>query len=380
MIRRLMIANRGEIVCRIARTARDLGISTVGVYSEPDRNAVHTDAVDTAVALGGVSPSESYLRGDAIIRAALDTGCDALHPGYGFLAESAVFAQAVIDAGLIWVGPTPAQIALLGDKVAAKRVAVEAGVPTTPVIAVDAGSRSRVAELSSARQSERRRWRARHADRAFSRASCTIRSPRRPGRRRRRSATRPSSWSRSSKVAVTSRSRSWATRFGHVIHFGERDCSIQRRNQKIVEESPSPGITDEVRATLQQGALALARHVGYQNAGTVEFMVGEAADGSAMITLLEVNTRLQVEHRVTEEVTQHDLVELQLRIAGGEPLGIEQHEIDPVGHAIEMRLVAEDPAHGWLPSTGEVVEWEPGGGPTTLRSAPARSSRATTTR
>ena len=354
---RLLIANRGEIACRIARTAHRMGISTVGVYSEPDRNALHVDSVDIAVALGGSTPAESYLRGDAIIQAALATGATAIHPGYGFLAENADFAQAVIDAGLIWVGPTPDQIRLLGDKVAAKRAALAASVPTTAIVEVAPGAvpqglampvlvkaaaggggrGMRVvhqqAELASAVEAA-----SREAASAFGDGTVFIEPFIMQGRH--------------VEVQILGDAH------GNVVHLGDRECSIQRRNQKVVEEAPSPGITDDVRAQLHEGALALARHVGYLGAGTVEFMVGEAGDGVPTITFLEVNTRLQVEHPVTEAITGIDLVEMQIGVANGHALPFEQHDIAFTGHAIEVRLVAEDPAAGWLPSTGTVTEFE----------------------
>ena len=350
-ITRLLIANRGEIAVRIARTAHRLGISTVGIYSEPDANALHVDSVDVAIALGGSTPAESYLRGDAIIEAALATGADAVHPGYGFLAENAAFAQAVIDAGLVWVGPTPEQVTLLGDKVAAKRAALDAGVPTTSLIEVVDGRVADGAEVTypalvkAAAGGGGRGMRvvrsaddlddavaaaSREALAAFGDGAVFIEPFLERGRH--------------VEVQV------FGDRHGNVVHLGERECSIQRRNQKIVEESPSAGISDEVRTTLCEGAVALARHVGYEGAGTVEFMVG--ADEA--ITFLEVNTRLQVEHPVTEAVTGLDLVELQLRVAAGEALPITQADVAIGGHAIEVRVVAEDPAAGWMPSTGRI--------------------------
>jgi propionyl-CoA carboxylase alpha chain len=349
MIRRLLIANRGEIAVRIARTARRMGIDTVGVYSEPDATALHVDAVDVAVALGGASPAESYLRGNTIIAAARAEGCDAVHPGYGFLAEDATFARSVVDAGLIWVGPKPEQIELLGDKVAAKRAAIAAGVPTTDVFAAapgvipaDApipalvkaaagggGRGMRVVrrgdELAEAIEAA-----AREAAATFGDGTVFIEPYIEGGRH--------------VEVQIIGDTH------GSVIHLGERECSIQRRNQKIIEETPSVGITPEIRAALCEGALALARHVGYQGAGTVEFLVG--ADGT--INFLEVNTRLQVEHPVTEAVTGLDLVELQLRVAAGDVLPLAQGDVVFSGHAIEVRVVAEDPAAGWLPSTGTI--------------------------
>ncbi len=357
MISRLMIANRGEIVSRIARTARRVGIATVGLYSEPDRNAVHVNVVDAACALGGASPAESYLRGDAIIAAALALDCDAVHPGYGFLAENAAFASDVVDAGLIWVGPPAKQIELLGDKVAAKRLAVEAGVPTTPLTEVRDG-----------------------VDPATLTYPLLVKAAAGGGGRGMRIVRGAAEL----EDAITAASREALAAFGDdvvflepfidrgrhvevqilgdaydtILHFGERECSIQRRNQKIVQEAPSPGITDAVRAQLHAGALRLAEHVGYQNAGTVEFMVGETDEGEPRIAFLEVNTRLQVEHRVTEAVTGFDLVELQLRVAAGEAIGLTQDAIVVSGHAIEARLVAEDPTAGWLPSTGTITEFD----------------------
>jgi propionyl-CoA carboxylase alpha chain len=367
-ITRLLIANRGEIAVRIARTAHRLGISTVGVYSEPDANALHVDSVDVAVSLGGSTPAESYLRGDAIIEAARATGADAVHPGYGFLAENAAFAQAVIDAGLVWVGPTPEQVTLLGDKVAAKRAALEAGVPTTSMIevvdgrVVDGAEVTYPALVKAAAGGGGRGMRvvrsadelddavaaaSREALAAFGDGSVFIEPYLERGRH--------------VEVQV------FGDRHGNVVHLGERECSIQRRNQKIVEESPSAGISDEVRTTLCEGAVALARHVGYEGAGTVEFMVGTDSDGAATITFLEVNTRLQVEHPVTEAVTGLDLVELQLRVAAGEPLPITQDDVTFDGHAIEVRVVAEDPAAGWMPSTGRIGRFSIGDGTGAVR-------------
>jgi propionyl-CoA carboxylase alpha chain len=355
-INRLLIANRGEIAVRIARAAHRLGIDTVGVYSEPDRNALHVDSVDVAVAIGGSTPAESYLRGDAVIAAALRTGADAIHPGYGFLAENAAFAQAVIDAGLIWVGPTPEQVTLLGDKVAAKRAARAAGVPTTSMIEVvdgrvdgDVGALAYPLLVKAAAGGGGRGMRvvrsADDLDEAITVASREALSAFGDG-----AVFIEPYLERGRHVEV----QILGDRHGNVVHLGERECSIQRRNQKVIEESPSAGITPEVRATLCAGAVALARHVGYEGAGTVEFMVGADRDGEATITFLEVNTRLQVEHPVTEAVTGLDLVELQLLVAAGEPLPITQDDVTVDGHAIEVRVVAEDPAAGWMPSTGRI--------------------------
>jgi propionyl-CoA carboxylase alpha chain len=350
-IRRLLIANRGEIAVRIARTARRLGIGTVGIYSDADRTAMHVDAMDVAVALGGSTPAESYLRIDAVVDAALRTGCDAVHPGYGFLAENAEAARAVEAAGLRWVGPTPEQITLLGDKIAAKRTAVDAGVPTTPIhevtpggalpsdlpmpalvkAAAGGGGRGMRVVTSTADLADAVESASREAGAAFGDPTVFIEAYIEQGRH--------------IEVQIMGDAQ------GSVIHLGERDCSVQRRNQKVIEESPAPGLDDSVRRALHDGAVALARHVGYRGAGTVEFLVAD--DGT--ITFLEVNTRLQVEHPVTEAVTGLDLVELQLAVAEGRPLPITQDDVTITGHAVEVRIVAEDPASGWLPSTGTIT-------------------------
>ena len=356
-INKLLIANRGEIAVRIARTAHRLGIGTVGVYSEPDANALHVDSVDVAVALGGETAAESYLRGDAIIAAAKATGADAIHPGYGFLAENAAFAQAVEDAGLIWVGPTPEQITLLGDKVAAKRAAVEAGVPTTPIweigddgavpdgvpmpalvkAAAGGGGRGMRIVTTPELLAESILSASREAKAAFGDGAVFIEPYIERGRH--------------IEVQIM------GDQHGNVIHLGERECSIQRRNQKVIEESPSSGISEATRTAVCEGALALARAVRYVGAGTVEFLVGESDDGQ-VINFLEVNTRLQVEHPVTEEVTGFDLVEMQLRVASGEPLAVSQADVTITGHAIEVRVVAENPATNWMPSTGEITAFD----------------------
>ena len=353
MIRRLLIANRGEIAVRVARTAHRLGIETVGVYSEPDRNALHTDVVDQSVALQGSKPSESYLRSDAVIAAALDTAADAIHPGYGFLAENADFAQAVIDAGLVWVGPMPEQIRILGNKITAKRAAVATGVSTTALVEVGVGEVPDDLPLPAL---------VKAAAGGGGRGMRLVRS-------KDELAIAIAAASREAEAAFgdgtvfiepfVERGRHIEVQIlgdlhGNVVHLGERECSIQRRNQKILEEAPAPGLSDETRHGLLEGALALARHVGYSSAGTVEFLVDE----DERPTFLEVNTRLQVEHPVTEAVTGLDLVELQLRVASGEPLPMLQEQIHIHGHAIEARLVAEDPAAGWLPSTGRLARFD----------------------
>ncbi|MCH9835494.1 ATP-grasp domain-containing protein [bacterium] len=364
-ITKLMIANRGEIVVRIARTAHRLGISTVGVFSEPDADAMHADAVDVAVALGGSTPAESYLRADEVIEIALRHGCDALHPGYGFFAENADVAERVVAAGLIWVGPTADQIRTLGNKVAAKRLAIESDVPTAPLFEIVAGSAGAVkipagipmpALVKAAAGGGGRGMRVvRRADELADAVAA--------GSREAASSFGDGTVfiepfiDRARHVEV----QIIGDAYGNVVHLGERECSIQRRNQKIIEESPSAGITPETREAICDGAVALARSVGYQGAGTVEFLVDEVGSVDS-INFLEVNTRLQVEHPVTEAVTGVDLVELQLRVAAGEVLPLKQQSVIAQGHAIEVRLVAEDPVAGWLPSTGTITAFDLDGG------------------
>ena len=360
-ITRLLIANRGEIAVRIARTAHRLGISTVGVYSEPDADALHVDAVDLAVALGGSTPAESYLRAAVVIEIALRHGCEAIHPGYGFLAENADVAQRVAAAGLIWVGPTADQIRTLGDKVAAKKLAIESGVPTAPLfeITADDDGSMRIPDgipmpalVKAAAGGGGRGMRVVRSVDELPEAVAA-------GAREARSSFGDGTVfvepyiERARHVEV----QILGDAHGNVVHLGERECSIQRRNQKIVEESPSAGITPETRTAICEGAVALARSVGYQGAGTVEFLVDEQGSVES-INFLEVNTRLQVEHPVTEAVTGVDLVELQLRVAAGEVLPLVQQFVTTRGHAIEVRLVAEDPEAGWLPSTGEITSFD----------------------
>ncbi len=356
-IQRLLIANRGEIAVRIAQTAHSLGIDTVGIYSTSDQNALHVDTVDAAIYLPGTSLGETYLNSEKIIEIAHQNHCDAIHPGYGFLAENAQFAQSVRDADLIWVGPTPEQIALLGDKMLAKQAAIDAGVPTVtstevhpgkkppkfdmPVIvkaAAGGGGRGmRIVEkqtdLADAINSA-----SREAESAFGDGRVFVEPYITRGRH--------------IEVQIIGDSH------GNVIHLGERECSIQRRNQKIFEEAPSCGISPGVRKLICDGAVALAKHVKYENAGTVEFLVNDKEE----INFLEVNTRLQVEHPVTESVTGLDLVELQIRVASGEQLPVNQEEVTFNGHAIEVRLVAENPTQNWMPSIGTIERFQVGDG------------------
>ncbi|MGK4585087.1 acetyl/propionyl/methylcrotonyl-CoA carboxylase subunit alpha [Kitasatospora sp. HPMI-4] len=340
MITTLLVANRGEIARRILSTCRGLGIATVAVHSDPDAEAPHVREADTAVRLPGAAPADTYLRGDLLIEAALAAGADAVHPGYGFLSENAEFARAVQDAGLTWVGPSPEAIAAMGSKTEAKRLMAAAGVPVLTVAAeptekdlpllvkAAAGGGGRgmrivteLADLPQALASARA-----EAAKAFGVAEVFCEPYLPTGRH----------------VEV----QLLGDRFGTVWALGERDCSLQRRHQKVIEEAPAPGLPERVRAELHAAAITAARAIGYTGAGTAEFLL--APDGR--IFFLEMNTRLQVEHPVTECVTGLDLVALQLRIAEGEPLPPEQPAVR--GHAIEGRLYAEDPERDWQPQTG----------------------------
>jgi geranyl-CoA carboxylase alpha subunit len=356
-VSRLLIANRGEIARRVIRTAQRMGIATVAVYSDADQGALHVHEADTAVALGGTLSADSYLRIDKLVQAAHDSGADAVHPGYGFLSENADFAQAVIDAGLTWVGPPPEAIRALGSKSAAKALALRHGVPCLPgylgadqsdatftaqaeqlglplMVKAVAGGGGRgmrlvtdMAQLLPALHSARSEALA-----GFGNGDLLIE----------RALLRP----RHIEVQIM------ADKHGHCIHLGERDCSVQRRHQKIIEESPSPAVDAALREQLGQAAVALAQSAGYVGAGTVEFLLDEAQSDKPFY-LMEMNTRLQVEHPVTEMLTGLDLVEWQLRIARGEPLPLAQADVQLQGHAIEVRLCAED--EHFTPQTGTVL-------------------------
>jgi propionyl-CoA carboxylase alpha chain len=358
VIRKLLIANRGEIVVRIARTCRELGIATAGVHSEPDAHGLHVRACDESIALGGSTPAESYLRGEAIVEAALRVGADAVHPGFGFLAENASFAQQVLDAGLTWVGPSPDAIAAMGDKLEAKSLMAEAGVPILGSIAVMDGTDLDAAwdevggpvlvKAAAGGGGKGMRIVRDRADLADEVAAAQRESRGAFGDERvflERYVTRP----RHIEIQVVGDSH------GDVVHFFERECSIQRRYQKVVEESPSPAVTPHLREAMGDAAVAAAKAIGYENAGTVEFILGEDGD----FFFLEMNTRLQVEHPVTELVTGVDLVRTQLAVAEGRPLPFEQDELGQRGHAIEVRLYAEDPAAGYLPATGTLHSFIP---------------------
>ncbi len=359
----VLIANRGEIAVRIARTCRELGIRTIAVFSDADRDAPHVRACDEAVHIGPAPATESYLVTRRILEAAQQTGAQAIHPGYGFLSENADFARAVGDAGLTWIGPAPETIVLMGDKAAAKVLMREHGVPVVQgiegnltddeilavadaqvgfpllvkAVAGGGGKGMRAvhsaADLPDALLAARREARNAFGDDQLLLEQLIVRP-------------------RHIELQV------FGDTFGNVVHLGERDCSVQRRHQKVVEETPSPALDDALRAEMAAAAVAAARAVDYVGAGTVEFILGE--DGR--FAFLEMNTRLQVEHPVTELVTGTDLVAWQLAVAAGQALPKTQDEITFTGHALEVRLYAEDPANGFLPQTGTVLDWSPPAG------------------
>ncbi|MFP5019934.1 acetyl/propionyl/methylcrotonyl-CoA carboxylase subunit alpha [Pseudonocardia phyllosphaerae] len=361
-LRKVLVANRGEIAVRVIRAAKDAGLTSVAVYAEPDRDAMFVRLADEAFALGGATAAESYLDIDKIVDAAKRSGADGIHPGYGFLSENADFAQAVIDAGITWIGPSPQSIRDLGDKVTARHIATRAGAPLVPgtkdpvsgsdevlafadehglPVAIKAAfggggrgmkvarERSEVAELYDSA--------VREATAAFGRGECFVE----------RYLDRP----RHVETQVL------ADQHGNVVVVGTRDCSLQRRFQKLVEEAPAPFLSDEQRKTLYDASKAICKEAGYYGAGTVEFLIGE--DG--MITFLEVNTRLQVEHPVSEETTGIDLVRQMFRIAEGQELDLEDDPA-PRGHAIEFRINGEDAGRNFLPAPGTAERiWYPAG-------------------
>ncbi|HEY0542681.1 MAG TPA: acetyl/propionyl/methylcrotonyl-CoA carboxylase subunit alpha [Actinoallomurus sp.] len=362
-MQKVLIANRGEIAVRVARACKDAGLTSVAVYAEPDRDALHVRVADEAFALGGTTPGDSYLVVDKILDAAKQSGADAVHPGYGFLSENADFAQAVIDAGLTWIGPSPQAIIDLGDKVAARHIATKAGAPLVPgtkdpvkdadevvafaeehglPVAIKAAFGGGGRGLKVARTIEEIPElfdsAVREAVSAFGRGECFVE----------RFLDKP----RHVEAQVL------ADTHGNVVVVGTRDCSLQRRNQKLVEEAPAPFLTDDQRSRIHESAKAICKEAGYVGAGTVEYLVG--ADGS--ISFLEVNTRLQVEHPVSEETSGIDLVRQQFRIAEGLPLEIDE-DPTPRGHSIEFRINAEDAGRNFMPAPGPVERLEIPQGP-----------------
>ena len=344
MITRVLIANRSEIASRIIRTCRRLGVGTVAVFSDADTYAPYVREADTAWPLPGNSPTDTYLRGDLLIAAALARGCDAIHPGYGFLSENASFAQSVIDAGLTWIGPPPAAITAMGSKIEAKRLMRAAGVPVLPDSSVESLTEIGLPALVKASAGGGGRGMR------IVRDSAALEDAIASGQREAAAAfgdgtvfvERFVEGGRHIEIQV------FADLHGNVVSLFERDCTVQRRHQKIIEESPSPAVDQPLRESMSEAAVAAARAVGYVGAGTVEFLV----DGDGKFSFLEMNTRLQVEHPVTEMITGLDLVELQLAIAAGEPLPPAALHPTIHGHAIEVRLCAEDPANGYMPSSG----------------------------
>ncbi|WP_338672423.1 acetyl/propionyl/methylcrotonyl-CoA carboxylase subunit alpha [Streptomyces sp. SCSIO 30461] len=361
-MRKVLIANRGEIAVRVARACRDAGIASVAVYADPDRDALHVRAADEAFALGGDTPAASYLDMGKVLKAAADSGADAIHPGYGFLSENAEFAQAVIDAGLTWIGPPPAAIRDLGDKVAARHIAQRAGAPLVagtpdPVSGADevvafarehglpiaikaafgGGGRGLKVARTLEEVPELYDSAVREAVAAFGRGECFVE----------RYLDKP-------RHVET---QCLADQHGNVVVVSTRDCSLQRRHQKLVEEAPAPFLTDEQNAELYRASKAILKEAGYVGAGTVEFLVG--MDGT--ISFLEVNTRLQVEHPVTEEVTGIDLVREMFRIADGEALGYDDPKLR--GHSFEFRINGEDPGRNFLPAPGTVTSFSAPTGP-----------------
>ncbi|HEX2485983.1 MAG TPA: biotin carboxylase N-terminal domain-containing protein [Myxococcota bacterium] len=355
-MRRLLIANRGEIARRVQRTCRAMGIETVAVFSEPDRDAPFVREADLAVALGGATPAESYLRGDAIVDAARRAGADAVHPGYGFLSENAAFAAACRDAGLVFVGPTPEAIAAMGSKLEAKRLLQAAGVPQLPSRTLEPDApRAAIERLGRelglpvlVKASAGGGGRGMRVVREAGALAEAVGSASREALSGFGDATvyleRYLEGARHVEVQI------FGDAHGRVVHLYERECSIQRRHQKIVEEAPSPALSAALRESICKAAVATGEAIGYRSAGTVEFLLASSGE----FFFLEVNTRLQVEHPVTEAVTGLDLVRLQLEIAEGGRLPA-QHELPALrGHAIEVRLYAEDPEHGFAPATGRL--------------------------
>jgi acetyl-CoA/propionyl-CoA carboxylase, biotin carboxylase, biotin carboxyl carrier protein len=368
VLSRVLIANRGEIAVRVARTLRRLGVESVAVFSDADADAVHVRAADRAVRLGPAAASESYLDVGKAIAAAVASGAEAIHPGYGFLSERPAFARACADAGVTFIGPSPEAMALLGDKVAAKATASAAGVPVVPGISAGAAGALTDAEIFEWVGGERLPVLLKAAAGGGGKGMRVVRAlddlPEAIGAARREAAAafgddrllveRYLERSRHIEVQLI------ADAHGTALHLGERECSLQRRHQKVIEEAPSPVVDAALRERMGEAACALARAAGYVGAGTVE-LIAERDDPSSFY-FLEVNARLQVEHPVTELVTGLDLVELQLRVAAGEPLGLAQSDVSLSGHAVEARVYAEDPANGFLPSTGRVVAYRPPAG------------------
>ncbi|HEY8262737.1 MAG TPA: acetyl/propionyl/methylcrotonyl-CoA carboxylase subunit alpha, partial [Methyloceanibacter sp.] len=360
MFSKLLIANRGEIACRIMKTAQRLGIKTVAVYSDADRDALHVDMADEAVHIGPAPAAQSYLVIDKIVAAAKETGAEAIHPGYGFLSENTKFAQTLQEAGIVFVGPNPKAIEAMGDKIESKKLASKAKVSTVPGhlgVINDAKEATKIAEeigfpvmikasAGGGGKGMRIAWSAKEVAEGFASSQSEAKSSFGDDRI---FVEKYVEEPRHIEIQVL------GDKHGNVIYLGERECSIQRRNQKVLEEAPSPFLDAKTRAAMGEQAVALSKAVGYDSAGTVEFIV----DKKKNFFFLEMNTRLQVEHPVTELVTGLDLVEEMLRVAAGEKLRIKQKDVKLNGSAIEARVYAEDPTRNFMPSTGRLVRFRP---------------------
>lgn len=363
-IKKVLIANRGEIAVRVIRTCRDLGVQTVAVYSEPDAISPHSILADESVCIGPAASAESYLKMDTIIKVAKETGCDAIHPGYGFLSENAVFAKKCEENGIIFIGPSPESIEAMGDKMRAREMMENAGVPYPP------GTKKALDDVSEAKEFAR--------EIGF---PVLIKAAAGGGGKGMRIVNDPESFESGIKAAQSEARNAFgdervyvekylesprhvefqilADHPGNYIHLFDRECSIQRRHQKVIEEAPCAILDDELRFEMAKAALAAARACNYYGAGTIEFMV----DKHRNFYFLEMNTRLQVEHPITEKITGIDLVEWQLRIAEKQPLSFKQEGLRRNGHAIECRISAENPAEQFLPSTGKLTHFKPVSGP-----------------
>jgi len=362
LFKKILVANRGEIAVRVLRSCRELGIATVAVCSEADRQALHVSLADEVVEIGPASPLESYLRGDRILDAARRTGAEAIHPGYGFLAENEEFAAACVSAGVVFIGPSPEVIARMGEKTAARRIMAEAGVPVVPGGLLPRPDGEGELPADQVEAAAREVGFPLMVKAAFGGGGKGMRLVR-EGEEVAAAAAGASREARKAFGNGTVYLEKYLERprhvefqifgdsQGHAVHLGERECSIQRRHQKIIEETPSPAVTSELRERMGAAAVAAATAVGYVGAGTVEFLLAE----DLTFYFLEMNTRLQVEHPVTELVTGLDLVRAQIAVAACEPLPWTQDQIHPRGHAIECRLYAEDPARDFMPSLGEIL-------------------------
>src|SRR5688572_24471660 len=360
MFKKILIANRGEIACRIIKTARRMGIATVAVYSDADRNALHVEMADEAVHIGPPPAAQSYLLIDKIIAACRQTGAEAVHPGYGFLSEREAFPVALEEAGIVFIGPNPKAIAAMGDKIESKKAAAKAKVSTVPGYLGEIGSAKEAVQIAAeigypvmikasaggGGKGMRIAYDARECEEGFALARSEAKSSFGDDRVFiEKFIENP----RHVEIQVL------GDKHGHVIHLGERECSIQRRNQKVVEEAPSPLLDAKTRKSMGEQAVALARAVGYDSAGTVEFVAGQ----DKSFYFLEMNTRLQVEHPVAELVTGIDLVEQMIRVAAGEKIKIGQEDVKLKGWAVESRVYAEDPFRNFLPSIGRLARYRP---------------------